>query len=231
MEENTTQPVLSESTMIESLESSRVSVHKTKSWADMNDETSSSDSENKELNSTPPTEEVKSSMKEERGKIRYMKTNKGETVKVYVGKSGDVVPYKCYFTEALRLFRIIYEKEEKRETIHSKVRIELGKVLHKIQLAFFHSQEMIKGERDVLKWNQTDETYPDIVRKLFFLPPDEKHTNWHLIKPYGYYINSRSIKVLSLTPIVRKNFERILSDETLTKEVEIFNRYIQRKLS
>ncbi len=214
MEENTTQTVLS--------------THRTKSWAEMNDETSSSDSENKELNTPPPpTEEVK----EERGKVRYMKTNKGETVKVYVGKGGDVVSYKCYFTEALRLFRIIYEKEEKRETIHSKVRIELGKVLHKIQLAFFHSQEMIKGERDVLKWNQSDETYPDIVRKLFFLPPDEKHTNWHLIKPYGYYINSRSIKVLSLTPIVRKNFERILSDETLTKEVEIFNRYIQRKLS
>ncbi len=186
----------------------------TRSWAD--DSSSSSNESDKEKVKRPET--------------RFMKNETGETVKVIVGAGRDV-PYKCYFTEALRLFRIIYEKEEKRETIHSKVRIELGKVLHKIQLAFFHSQEMIKGERDVLKWNQTDETYPDIVRKLFFLPPDEKHTNWHLIKPYGYYINSRSIKVLSLTPIVRKNFERILSDETLTKEVEIFNRYIQRKLS
>ncbi len=193
----------------------------TRSWAD--DSSSSNESEREEV-------VVSKKEEEKRPETRFMKNETGETVKVIVGAGRDV-PYKCYFTEALRLFRLIYEKEEKRETIHANVRILLGKTLQKIQQAFFHSQEMVKGEREMVKWNQTDETYPDIVRKLFFLPPNEKHPHWHLIKPYGYYINSRGIKVLSLTPIVRKNFERILADETLTKEVEIFNKYIQRKLS
>lgn len=191
-----------------------------RSWAD---DSSSSESESEVIENTKVVEET-------RPETRFMKTDKGETLKVIVGAGRDV-PYKCYFTETLRLFRIIYEKEEKRETIQANTRIQLGKHLQKIQEAFFHSQEMIRGEREMLKWNQTEETYPDIVRKLFFLPPDEKHPHWHLIKPYGYYINSRGVKVLSLTSIVRKQFERILADESLTKEVEIFNKYIQRKLS
>lgn len=199
------------------IESTRL---KSRSWAD---DSSSSESESEATKEIPIPIDI-------RPETRFMKTDSGETVKVIVGAGRDV-PYKCYFTEALRLFRIILDKEEKRETIHANTRIQLGKHLQKIQEAFFHSQEMIRGEREMLKWNQTEETYPDIVRKLFFLPPDEKHPHWHLIKPYGYYINSRGIKVLSLTPIVRKQFERILADESLTKEVEIFNRYIQRKLS
>lgn len=190
---------------------------KSRSWADYSS-SSESESESEVVNLIEKCV-IKETSEEKRPETRFVRRDRSD------------VPYKCYFTESLRLFHIILDKEERRETIHANTRIQLGRNLQKIQQAFFHSQEMIHGEREMLKWNETDQTYPDIVRKLFFLPPDEKNPRWHLIKPYGYYMNSQGIKVLSLTPIVRKNFERILSDESLNKEVEIFNKYIQRKLS